>query len=135
MRGRVLLWVSLGLNVALAVLLARFSPEVTVRNATPAVTPQPLDATKTYKTNVVVRRQNFTWDEIESADFPTYIAKLRAIGCPEATIRDIILADVNKLYAPKLLALPFRECAARQRASGSARLPSNYPQASRITRR
>ena len=99
MRGRVLLWVSLGLNVALAVLLARFSPEVTVRNATPAVTPQPLDATKTYKTNVVVRRQNFTWDEIESADFPTYIANLRAIGCPEATIRDIILAEVNQLFA------------------------------------
>src|SRR5213593_64183 len=99
MRGRVLLWVSLGLNIALAVLLARFSPEVTVRNATPAVTLQPLDATKTYKTNVVVRRQNFTWDEIESADFSTYIANLRAIGCPEATIRDIIVADVNQLFA------------------------------------
>ncbi len=99
MRGRVLLWVSLGLNIALAVMLARFSPEVTVRNATLAVTPQPLDATKTYKTNVVVRRQNFTWDEIESADFPTYIANLRAIGCPEATIRDIIVAEVNQLFA------------------------------------
>jgi hypothetical protein len=99
MRGRVLLWVSLGLNIALAVMLVRFSPEVTVRDATLAVTPPPVDATKSYKTNVVVRRQNFTWDEIESADFPTYIANLRAIGCPEATIRDIIMADVNQLFA------------------------------------
>src|SRR5437867_12475866 len=98
MRGRVLLWVSLGLNIALAVLLARFSPEVMVRNATPAVTLQPLDATKTYKTNVVARRQNFTWDEIESADFPTYIANLRAIRCPEATIRDITRREVNQLF-------------------------------------
>ena len=69
MRGRVLLWVSLGLNIALAVMLVRFSPEVTDRNATLAVTPPPIDAPKSYKTNVVVRRQNFTWDEIESADF------------------------------------------------------------------
>ena len=99
MRGRVLLWVSLGLNIALAVMLVRFSPEVTDRNATLAVAPQPIDAPKSYKTNVVVRRQNFTWDEIESADFPSYIAKLRAIGCPEATIRDIIVADVNQLFA------------------------------------
>ena len=99
MRGRVLLWVSLGLNIALAVMLVRFSPEVTDRNATLAVTPPPIDAPKSYKTNVVVRRQNFTWDEIESADFPSYIANLRAIGCPEATIRDIIVADVNQLFA------------------------------------
>jgi len=99
MRGRVLLWVSLGLNIALAVMLVRFSPGVTDRNAVLAVTPPPIDSPRTYKTNVVVRRQNFTWDEIESADFPTYIAKLRAIGCPEATIRDIIVADVNQLFA------------------------------------
>src|SRR3989442_637802 len=99
MRGRVLLWVSLGLNIALAAMLVRFSPEVTVRNATLAATPPPVDATKSYKTNVVVRRQNFTWDEIESADYATYISNLRAIGCPEATIRDIIVADVNQLFA------------------------------------
>jgi uncharacterized damage-inducible protein DinB len=102
MRGRVLLWVSLGLNIALAVMLVRFSPEDTHRsdrNAVLAVTPQPVGAARSLRTNVVVRRQNFTWDEIESADFPTYIANLRAIGCPEATIRDIIVADVNQLFA------------------------------------
>src|SRR6185295_20325409 len=92
------LWVSLGLNIALAVMLVRFSPEVTTRSAAVAILPPPIDAPRTYKTNVVVRRQNFTWDEIESADFPTYIDNLRAIGCPEATIRDIIVADVNQLF-------------------------------------
>jgi hypothetical protein len=51
------------------------------------------------KTNVVVRRQNFTWEQVESDDYVTYIQNLRAIGCPEATIRDIIVADVNALYA------------------------------------
>lgn len=51
------------------------------------------------KTNVVIRRQFFSWQEIESTDYPTYIANLRDIGCPEQTIRDIIIADVNTLYA------------------------------------
>ena len=53
------------------------------------------------KTNVVVRRQYFSWQELESADFPTYVANLRQIGCPEQTIRDIIIAEVNALYSRK----------------------------------
>ena len=43
----------------------------------------------------------FTWRQVESEDYKKYIANLRAIGCPEQTIRDIILADVNKLYAAR----------------------------------
>src|SRR5688572_26039390 len=47
----------------------------------------------------------FHWSEVESADYKEYIAKLRAIQCPEETIRDIIVADINKLYAPREAAL------------------------------
>ena len=47
----------------------------------------------------MVRRQNFTWQEVESNDYATYIKNLREIGCPDATIRDIIVADVNELYS------------------------------------
>lgn len=47
----------------------------------------------------------FNWRSVESEDYKKYIANLRAIGCPEETIKDIIIADVNKLYAPKLAAL------------------------------
>ena len=42
--------------------------------------------------------QHFDWRLVESEDYKKYIANLRAIGCPEETIRDIIVADVNKLY-------------------------------------
>ncbi len=45
--------------------------------------------------------QPFRWNQIESPDYRTYIAKLRGIGCPEQTIRDIIIADVHSLYAPR----------------------------------
>jgi len=51
------------------------------------------------RNSVVVRAQNFTWQEVESDDYVTYINNLRTIGCPEVTIRDIIIADVNQLYA------------------------------------
>ena len=52
--------------------------------------------------------QSFNWREVESSDFRKYIANLRAIGCPEETIRDIIITDVNKLYAAKLAAVAGR---------------------------
>lgn len=40
----------------------------------------------------------FDWQTVESSDYKTYIANLRAIGCPEETLRDIIRADVKKLF-------------------------------------
>jgi len=55
-----------------------------------------------YKTNLLVRHQFFTWQQIESTDYPTYVANLRAVGCPEQTVRDIIIADVNTHYAHRL---------------------------------
>ena len=47
----------------------------------------------------------FHWSLVESADYQTYIANLRSIGCPEQTVRDIIVADVSKLFAPRYAAL------------------------------
>ena len=38
---------------------------------------------------------------MESEDYHQYIANLRSLGCPEQTIRDIIIADVNKLFAAR----------------------------------
>ena len=54
-------------------------------------------------TNLVSER--FLWSRVESDDYKQYIANLRAIQCPEATIRDIIITDVLKTYAGKTTAL------------------------------
>lgn len=99
MRGRVLFWVSLGVNIALVAMLLSLSRLYSGKD--PALSAQPARPRPgaIVKTNVVVRRLNFVWNQIESDDYPTYIANLRAIGCPEATIRDIIVADVNQLFA------------------------------------
>ncbi len=57
------------------------------------------DLSGTSKTNYLVRRQPFAWKQLESPDYAVYIANLRDIGCPEETIRDIVIADVDALYA------------------------------------
>lgn len=80
-------------------------------NATPALTEtaslpaEPAAATKPalpeIKMELPVADQQFNWNTVESEDYKKYIANLRAIGCPEETIRDIIVADVNKLFASR----------------------------------
>jgi LysM repeat protein len=97
MRWRLLFFISIGVNVALAATWFVASRKIAADKATLAPSPA-----MTVKTNVVVRRQFFSWGEIESADYPTFIANLRSIDCPEQTIRDIIIADVNTLYAKRL---------------------------------
>lgn len=44
----------------------------------------------------------FHWSRIESTDYRQYIANLRAVGCPERLIRDIIVADIEALYRSRL---------------------------------
>lgn len=109
MNQRILLAASLLANVVLFFFLGRPSA------STPAPAAEPTPTVKTV-TNTVVRRQTehvagaektvvvekkLDWGTVESADFKTYIANLRDIKCPEETIRDIVIADINKLYATR----------------------------------
>jgi hypothetical protein len=73
--------------------VARSRPKQANSPATPAepATPSPIPA--------------FDWSQLESQDYKEYIARLRAFGVPDRVIREIIIADVNKLYRPKLAAL------------------------------
>jgi hypothetical protein len=56
----------------------------------------------TVVTNVISATNDFRWTQLESEDYRTYIGRLRTIGCPEQTIRDIIIADIDKLLAPRV---------------------------------
>ena len=52
----------------------------------------------------------FHWSQLESEEYREYIANLRAIGCPEQTIRDIIISDLDLLWSPRLASIyPRRE--------------------------
>lgn len=61
-------------------------------NATPAVGP-------------LASGESFHWSQIEAEDYHVYIANLRRIGCPEATVRDLVVADVNDLFSARVKAL------------------------------
>jgi hypothetical protein len=89
--------VSLVLNAILLALLLRLAwrpppaspaaPRVEVverRVEVPAPPPEPFD-----------------WRTVESENYRDYVANLRAIGCPEQTVRDIIVADVNALFTAR----------------------------------
>ena len=42
--------------------------------------------------------KGFKWEAVEAPDYKQYIANLRAVGCPEQTIRDIIITDLDRTY-------------------------------------
>jgi hypothetical protein len=111
MNGRVLLALSLTVNFGLIGWLGlqwsrRSMPPPnavvkTVRRVVPPARPEPAS---TPAAPAPERTPEFRWRQIESEDYPTYITNLRSIGCPEKTIRDILLADVEKLYQSRLKA-------------------------------
>lgn len=46
------------------------------------------------------RPERFRWSRLESSkNYRVYIANLRAIGCPEATIEDIVRGDVDRAFS------------------------------------
>src|SRR5580700_10216003 len=38
------------------------------------------------------------WSQLYSSDYHNYVNNLRAIGCPEPTVRAIVTADVDSVY-------------------------------------
>jgi hypothetical protein len=97
MKLRALLILSVALNLYFAFTSRRARPQTE-----PAAEPRPTPAVRAYtgaETNTVPPR--FNWQSVEADDYEVYIANLRAIGCPEETIQDIVIADVFKLFEEK----------------------------------
>ncbi|MBM3876245.1 MAG: hypothetical protein FJ386_05940 [Verrucomicrobia bacterium] len=100
MRDRVFLLVSVVLNTVLAFVLVahHLDSRPKVRRVTRTIR-TPTTVTNLVRTNITLTQLNFDWAKVESDDFSVYVQNLRLIGCPEETIRDIIVADVEKLFA------------------------------------
>jgi hypothetical protein len=54
---------------------------------------------------VIEVNEPFNWAQAESADYRVYLANLRGIGCPESTVRDILIADVDDLFSGRVKTL------------------------------
>lgn len=47
--------------------------------------------------------RQFGWQDVTNAVYQQYIANLRAVGCPEKQVRNIIVSDVNELFDKRRL--------------------------------
>ena len=104
-RGKVVIVVLLGVNAALVValwsLLHGPLAGTIDHEANPAAILTTSGPVRIAKTNIILRARGLAWRDLESTNYDLYVMNLRGIGCPESTVRDIILADVNQLYARK----------------------------------
>lgn len=131
---RSVLLVSLVLNIALAIAFVTW-----IALAPHAASPRlasPAQAAVVYsnrfaivKTNLLIRPRVFTWREVESADYATYVQNLRELGMPETTIRDIIVADIDQLFSKRK-----REEDARQDMEWWRSTPSYEAQSNALAR-
>jgi hypothetical protein len=111
MNAKPILLLSVAANVVLAAVLFKttLSRQAVVESTPSAVAAPAVAAPAAVQPATVATTSNapaamslqFDWRMVESEDYRKYIANLRSIGCPEETIRDIIVADVNKLYESK----------------------------------
>jgi hypothetical protein len=95
---------SLALNIVLAaaiVLAMKKSPPSvppqSVATSIPESVPQPMTEVK----DAPGAGATFQWSQVASDDFSLYRDNLRAIGCPETTVREIIRAVINEYCLPQ----------------------------------
>ncbi len=93
--------------------------------ARPAAPAHPKPAVAKAPAPVVVTN-DFRWVQLESEDYRAYINRLRSIGCPEQTIRDLVIADLDKLLAPKVQSIYGRRAERHYWDSEEEELANNY---------
>lgn len=96
---KILLRISLGLNLfllgGLIFVLTKPHPEKSVPGAAVAAPQPPVPVAAP-----PAPPQPFRWSQLESTnDYRVYIGNLRAAGCPEPTIEDIVRGDTGRAFA------------------------------------
>ena len=88
------------------------TPMALASNASPAIGKQPTNAVPAVSpSNSTVRAlkslpsadKKFGWSDITNDVYLDYIANLRAAGCPEKQVRNIVISDVNELFDQRRL--------------------------------
>lgn len=104
-----------GLNlvlVAYLVVALTRSPAGGKDDAPPALAAAPLTVAQTPAAEAPAEipppPKEFTWATLASPDLRKYADNLRQAGCPDETIKEIILAEVNRSYGPRESSLKVR---------------------------
>lgn len=101
-----LLRISALLNaILLAGLIVIWASRSGVAPSSPAVVLQPIQPVTSAtvsvprgQTNPIGDSHPFRWSQLYSSDYHAYVKNLRAIGCPDPTLRAIVTADVDSVY-------------------------------------
>ena len=111
MRISVLIIVSLAFNLMLAALLyhqrsgaaAKTGESATQNSAAAGAETAPSENAAGGQTenSTVTVAGKFSWRDLQAEELKAYIVKLRAVNCPELTVQDLILAEVNRRFAAK----------------------------------
>ncbi len=101
---------NLGLSVGLICLLSGRGTRKDTPLANPAVVATGLPAPSVDVVASPVKTQPepkpFKWSQLESeTDYRKYVANLRAVGCPEATVEDIVRGDAERVFYAKRVQL------------------------------
>jgi hypothetical protein len=120
-----ILWTSLGLNALLCWVLAGWvtDRDSRLRSASlpfqRSVKSQPAHQASGYSASTEPSEAGFTWDLLVSTDLRTYANNLRSVGCPEATVCDVLRGELDRIFAARLravvLAAGYWETAHQQR--------------------
>ena len=104
MKERVLTVLLVGLNLSLALALGRWVTEGPAAVRPVAATPVAMKgAIVPVRTKAPEPKTEFA--AIYSSNTRQFVANLRAIGCPEETIKDILVAEIGRRYAAQEEAL------------------------------
>jgi hypothetical protein len=70
-------------------------------SAASTILPRAKTAQTKTDTTAPTKQQPFHWKLLDAPDFPSFVRNLRSIGCPEATIHDIIQGELKEIYTPR----------------------------------
>ena len=110
MKSRFIVVFSVALNLVLVGAICHFAlrpaelkPVLREVRDIPASEPAPVTVVETNSEPEVTDPgvEKFSWAQLVSLDFKVYRDRLRSIECPEATVRDIIIAEINEVFRPK----------------------------------
>ena len=98
-------------SIALSIALSVFAMWIVARSGRQSTEPGALGLQAQPPVNAIdsaalVPSQNrFVWSELESTNYLEYVTNLKKVQCPWPTICDLIIGEVNRLYAPRIAAV------------------------------
>jgi hypothetical protein len=99
---RISIWLNLALLGGLIFVVAnwRQKESASALALSEARSPAPVATAPTAPALSGMESEPFRWSRLESTkDYRIYVANLRAIGCPEATLEDIVRGDADRAYS------------------------------------